>query len=388
MIYDLIIENGSIIDFTTGEIGTGTVYVAAGKIAPPPAQGEKVEGIQVLDAAGKFVLPGFIDEHTHLNYDGSNIGTKADIMCPSSGVTTGVDAGTTGFTNYELFHKTNVVNSVTGILTYLHVSSFGVHSSCSHEEMHDPADFNEQKIIAMVEKYPEYIRGLKVRVSKATTAAYGLKPVERAIEISEKIQAKGFHCPLAVHYSDLPEDVSLADFVGMLRKGDIVAHFLQNIGETIFDEHMKVKECVWKARERGVIFDNCQGRIHWSINNIKAAVKEGFLPDIISSDVIRESTFILPGFSLLHAMNACYAAGMEPVDIFRAVTVNPAKALGKEAQLGSLDVGRGADIVVVDLMDCSKKIYDRFDTEIMTAKLIVPLMTVKDGEIVFRQMFF
>jgi dihydroorotase len=388
MRYDLIIENGNTIDFATGNITEGTLYVADGKIVAAPKQGEVAEASQVIDAAGKFILPGFIDEHTHLNYDGSNIGTKADILCPSSGVTTGVDAGTAGFANYELFHKTNVLQSVTGILSYLHVSSFGVHSSCSHEEVHDPADFNEQKIVAMVEKYPEYIRGLKVRVSKATTAAYGLKPVERALEISEKIRDKGYHCPLAVHYSDLPDDVSVADLLGILRKGDIVAHFLQNIGETIFDQQMKIKDCVWQARERGVLFDNCQGRIHWSIKNIQAAVKEGFIPDIISSDVIRESTFMLPGFSLLHAMNSCYAAGMKPVDIFRCVTVNPAKALGKEEQLGALDVGRGADIVVVDLMDCKKRIYDRFDTEIMAEKLIVPVMTVRNGEIVFRQIYF
>ncbi len=388
MKYDLIIENGNTIDFSSGEIACKTVYVADGKIAAPPEPGADAEGIQIIDAAGKFVLPGFIDEHTHLNYDGSNIGANADILCPPSGVTTGVDAGTAGFTNYELFHKTNVIQSVTGVLSYLHVSSFGVHSSCRHEEVHDPADFNEQKIIAMVEKYPEYIRGLKVRVSKGTTAAYGLKPVERAIEIAEKIKTKGYHCPLAVHYSDLPDDVSLADFLGVLRKGDVVAHFLQNIGETIFDEQMKIKECVWKAREKGVIFDNCQGRIHWSINNLKAAVAEGFLPDVISSDVIRESTYILPGFSLLHAMNACFAVGMKLADIFRCVTVNPARVLGKEEQLGSLDTGRAADVVVVDLMDCKKKIYDRFDTEIMTDQLIVPVMTVKNGEIVFRQMFF
>ena len=107
MKYDLIIENGNTIDFSSGEIACKTVYVADGKIAAPPEPGADAEGIQIIDAAGKFVLPGFIDEHTHLNYDGSNIGANADILCPPSGVTTGVDAGTAGFTNYELFHKTN-----------------------------------------------------------------------------------------------------------------------------------------------------------------------------------------------------------------------------------------------------------------------------------------
>lgn len=388
MIYDLIIENGNTIDFASHRIQQETIYISTGQISPPPDPGTPIDAIQRINATGKFVLPGFIDEHTHLNFDGSNIGTNADILCPASGVTTAVDAGTTGFANYELFHKANIVRATTGILAYLHVSPFGVHSSCHHEEIHDPQDFNEQRIIALFEKYPGHLCGLKVRISKATTSGLGLAPVLRAIEISEHIQKKGLHCPVVTHYSDLPEDVSLSDILNVLRKGDILAHVFQNHGETVFDEKMKIKACLWRAQEKGVLFDNCQGRIHWSLDGLKAAVRENFLPDLISSDVIRESTFIYPGFSLLHAMNACYAVGMDLVDIFKRVTVNAAQALGKSDKMGSLAVGRSADVVVVDLMPCARKIYDRFGGEVNTEQLIVPLMTVRNGEIVFRQMFF
>ncbi len=386
--YDLIIENGETFDFGTRWQQQETVYIADGRICPPPAPGTEVDAVQRIDAAGKFVLPGFIDEHSHVNYQGSNIGANADILCPSSGVTTVVDGGTTGYANFELFHRANILGATTRILAYLHVSPFGVHSSCLHEENHDPVDFNESRILALFEKYPEQLRGLKVRISKATTSGMGLAPVLRSVEIAEKIAAAGYHCPVVVHYADAPADAPLSDFLDILRKGDIVAHVFQNYGETIFDAQMKIKDCMRRAREKGVIFDNCHGRIHWSLANLQAAVREHFLPDIISSDVIRESVFIYPGFSVLHAMNACYAAGMSLMDIFRMVTVNPARALGKSDALGSLAPGRAADVVVADLMPAKKRIYDRFGGEVMLDELIVPLMTVRNGEIVFRQMFF
>ncbi len=386
--YDLIIENGETVDFDTLQTRTETIYIAEGRICPAPEPGAKVEAVQRIDATGKFVLPGFIDEHAHVNYHGSNVGANADILCPSSGVTTVVDGGTAGHANYELFHRANILATSTRILAYLHVSPYGVHSSCLHEENHDPVDFNESRIMALFEKYPQQLRGLKVRISKATTSGLGLAPVRRAIEISEKIKARGHHCPVVIHYADAPADAPLKDFLEILRKGDIVAHIFQNHGETVFDEQMRIKECMWTAREKGVIFDNCHGRVHWALANLQAAVSQKFLPDIISSDVIRESVFLYPGFSLLHAMNACYAGGMTPLEIFKMVTVNPAKALNMSDELASLAPGRVADVVVADLMPCKKRIYDRFGGEKILDKIILPLMTVREGEIIFRQMFF
>ncbi len=388
MRYDLIIENGRVIDFTTRTERQETLYIVDGKIVSPPPAGLQVNAVQHIDATDKLVLPGFIDEHAHYNYEGNNVGVNADILSPASGVTTVVDAGTAGWANYELFHKATIIRSVTRILSYLHVSTYGNHSFCDPEENHDPRNFNEQKIIALFEKYPETLRGLKVRMCRETTTGLGLAPLEKAIEIAEKIRDRGIFCPVVAHFSELPEDSSLEGILQLLRQGDVFAHVFQNKGETIFDNQMKVKNCVWKAKEKGVLFDNCHGRIHWSLAGISAAVQDGFLPDLISSDVIRESTFVYPGFSLLHAMNACYAAGMDLVDIFARVTVNAAAALGKSNEIGSLAVGRSADIVVVDMMPTQKRIYDRFNDEIMAKELIVPLLTIRNGEIVFRQMFF
>lgn len=387
MKYDYIIKNGQLADFDAMTFVKGDIYIKDGYIVEP-ADGDVAEATEVVDADGKYVLPGLIDEHGHFNYQGSNIGTNPDLVCPASGVTTAVDAGTCGFANFELFQKANVSRFTTDLLAYLHVSPYGVHSSIVHEEEHDPVDFKEDKIIPLFEKYSDTIRGLKVRMSKETTSGLGTRPLVRAIEIADKLESRGFHAPVDMHFSALPDDSSVEEIVKILRPGDIFTHVFQNKGETVFDKEGRVRDCVKAARKRGVLFDCCNGRIHWSFNNLKAAIADGFLPDIISSDIIRESTFIRPGFSLMHAMNTLFISGMELIDIFRAVTLNPARVLKIEDRAASLAPGREADVAIIDVMKTPVHFFDRFDTEIDAEEVLVPLMTIKYGESVFRQIYF
>ena len=388
MKYDYVISNGTLVDFERMQTQIGTVYVKGGRIAPPPEHGFEFETAQTIDADGKYVLPGLIDEHAHFNYDGSNIGANADLICPPAGVTTAVDGGTAGPANFELFQKANISRYVTSIKAYVNLSPYGVHSSYLHEEDLDPADFNEEQLIALFEKYPKTIRGLKIRMCKATLGNYGITPLTRAVNIAEKIRTLGHHCPIAMHFSDLPEDVSLAALLEQLRPGDIFTHVFQNKGETIFDERMRVKECVRNARDRGVLFDTCNGRIHWSFKNMRAAVGEGFLPDIISSDIIRESAFLFPSFSLTHAMCTLLAIGMDELSILKAVTYSPAKALGLLGEAGTLNVGAPADIAVLDVASNEREFIDRFGGTVIPDRVFLPLLTIRAGEPVFRQIFF
>ena len=119
--YDLIIKNGLTIDFETMETAVKDIYVKNGLIA----EGDGTEDAEfVTDAAGKYVLPGLIDEHVHLNVSNSNIGANADLLCIPMGVTTAVDAGTCGWTNFEGFYNYNIVRYVPDVKAYLHVSPY------------------------------------------------------------------------------------------------------------------------------------------------------------------------------------------------------------------------------------------------------------------------
>ena len=134
--------------------------------------------------------------------------------------------------------------------------------------------------------------------------------------------------------------------------------------------------------------DSCHGRVHWSIPNLKLAVKNNFLPDIISSDTVRISEYIKPGFSLLYAMTVESACGVPTEKILQAVTITPAKALGIEDRAGTISDGRPADISIIDIVDANKTIYDFYGNHIEGNKLFIPLLTMIDGRVAYRQIFF
>lgn len=283
----------------------------------------------------------------------------------------------------------NIVRYEPAVYSYLNVSTFGNKSLCKHEEDHDPEDFREDLIDRLFEKYPEVLRGLKVRMCKGTLGNHGMSPLYAGLEMSKRLQEKGFHCPVAIHYDDLPDNVSVHELFGAMRKGDVIAHVFQTKAETIFDENGKIKDSVWEAKKRGVYMDDCHGRVHWSYPNLQNAFSQGFYPDIISSDLVRVSEYTRPGFSLLYAMSVNSAAGMPVEKILQSVTYTPAKALGIEEKAGQIRNGAPADVAILDIRDVQDKTFtDNYGNNISGNKLFVPLMTVRAGRTAYRQIFF
>ncbi|MGL6200043.1 MAG: amidohydrolase family protein [Lachnospiraceae bacterium] len=385
MLYDFIIQNGQVFDSETVTFSKRDVFIKDGVVEADQANSEAK---QIIDAAGKYVVPGLIDEHAHLNLYGTIIGANADTTCVPSGITTAVDGGTTGAAGFEQFYKANIINYETSVYAYLNVSTFGNKSLCKHEENHDPEDFREDLITALFRKYPETLRGLKVRMCRATLEDYGMAPLYKTIEFSERLTGAGYVAPVVVHYDDLPENVSVKELFGALRKGDIVAHVYQTHRETIFSEDGKVKDAVKAAQDRGVLMDSCNGRVHWSFAHMKKGFADGFYPDIISSDLVRVSEYTRPGFSLLHAMSVFSAAGMKTEEILKAVTYNPAKALGLLDKAGRIKNGSPADIAIFDIVDERRQLTDMYEGVCPGNKMFVPLLTMKQGRVSYRQIYF
>ncbi len=385
MLYDTRLANGLVFDSEAGVFEKKDVFVQDGKIA----EAENGANAKVtVDCEGKYVLPGLIDEHLHINLYGTIIGANADTVCVPSGITTAVDDGSCGASNFVQFYNSNIIRYEPHVYSYLNVSTFGNKSLCRHEEDHDPADFRPDLMEKLFRAYPETLRGLKVRMCKATLGGYGMAPLYRAIEISEDLQKKGYFCPVVIHYDDLPSNVSVEELFNALRPGDIAAHVFQCKAETIFLEDGTIHPAVRKARERGVIMDDCHGRVHWTIPHLQKAIENDFLPDIISSDCVRISEYVRPGFSLIYAMCMLSACGMPLEKILQAVTVNPARALHIADHAGILKPGMPADIAVFDIHDTEKIFADNYGNSIPGNQLFVPLMTMIDGRIAYRQIFF
>ena len=373
--YDFIIKNARTIRFDSGTEEVRDIYVKGGKIVGKSAD-EPDAAAEIFDASGKYVLPGLVDAHAHLQYVGNN-GVHADVLCPPSGVTTAVDGGSTGWLNYRQFADLNELRYVTTVRAFVHVSPFGL-LDYPNAETHDPRYIHEDRLFELFESCPKPPVGLKVRMDQTTLENNGLEPLRKAAAIADAINRAGRRCVLGVHCANLPESVRIEDVVDLLRPGDLLVHAFQNKGQTIFDDGGKVIESARRARARGVYFDDCHGRVHWSFRTLRRAVAEGFLPDIVSSDVFRGSAFVKPGFSLLHAMCAVRACGMETIDILRAVTVTPARALGLDGTAGSLEPGRPADIVVLDVAEKPIRLFDRYGGETIAQEIFLPLLTLKD----------
>lgn len=383
---DLIIRNGQVFDSVNAKFEKKDIGIYQGVFV---ALDEDTQSNNEVDAEGNYVVPGIIDEHAHLNLYGTIIGANADTVCIPNGITTACDGGTCGASNFEQFYMSNIVRYESTVYSYLNVSTFGNKSLCKHEEDHDPADFREDLIDSLFEKYPQVLRGLKVRMCKETLGDHGISPLHAGIEMSEHLKAKGYHCPVAIHYDDLPENVTVKELFGTMRKDDVIAHVFQTKAETIFDENGKIKDCVWDAKKRGVYMDDCHGRVHWSYPNLQNAFSQSFYPDIISSDLVRVSEYTRPGFSLLYAMSVNSAAGMPTEKILQSVTYTPAKALGIEEKAGVIREGAPADVAILDIRDVKDKTFtDNYGNSISGNKLFVPLMTVKGGRTAYRQIFF
>lgn len=383
---DMIIRNGQVFDSVNAKFEKKDIGIHQGRFI---ALDEESEASNEVDAEGNYVVPGLIDEHAHLNLYGTIIGANADTVCIPNGITTACDGGTCGASNFEQFYMSNIVKYESAVYSYLNVSTFGNKSLCKHEEDHDPADFREDLIDRLFEKYPQVLRGLKVRMCKGTLGNHGMSPLYAGLEMSGRLKEKGFHCPVAIHYDDLPENVTVHELFGAMRKGDVIAHVFQTKAETIFDENGKIKDCVWEAKKRGVYMDDCHGRVHWSYPNLQNAFSQGFYPDIISSDLVRISEYTRPGFSLLYAMSVNSAAGMPVEKILQSVTYTPAKALGIESKAGEIREGAPADVAILDIRDVKDKTFtDNYGNSVSGNKLFVPLMTVRAGRTAYRQIFF
>ena len=383
---DMIIRNGQVFDSVNAKFEKKDIGIHQGVFV---ALDEDTQSNNEVDAEGNYVVPGIIDEHAHLNLYGTIIGANADTVCIPNGITTACDGGTCGASNFEQFYMSNIIRYESTVYSYLNVSTFGNKSLCKHEEDHDPADFREDLIDSLFEKYPQVLRGLKVRMCKETLGDHGISPLHAGIEMSEHLKAKGYHCPVAIHYDDLPENVTVKELFGTMRKDDVIAHVFQTKAETIFDENGKIKDCVWDAKKRGVYMDDCHGRVHWSYPNLQNAFSLSFYPDIISSDLVRVSEYTRPGFSLLYAMSVNSAAGMPTEKILQSVTYTPAKSLGIEEKAGVIREGAPADVAILDIRDVKDKTFtDNYGNSISGNKLFVPLMTVKGGRTAYRQIFF
>lgn len=375
-VFDKIIKNGRVLDPLTGRDEVTDIGIRGKRIAKVGKINETCR--QMIDASGCYVVPGLNDFHVHCAFGMCAYGMPPDALL-SSGVTSTVDGGTTGIANYEAFYRNVVCNSLVDIKTFLLVSSSGQISGRVTENM-NPALFEEDAIIELCEKYPHNIIGLKIRMEKKIVGEYGLEPLKRAVEIAEKV-----HLPISVHASDTPGEVK--DTLDLLRPGDIFCHVFHQMGKTIMGADGKILPEVWEAQKRGVLFEIGHGSLRFSGPICKAALEQGFMPDLISSDLGLLSMNIAPTYSFAYILSELLNLGMDFPTIVDLCTRAPAR-ITDPGRKCFLEEGQPADIAVFRIVDHPHHYIDTYKNEFDGSKMVKPEMTIKDGLIVHRQWDF
>ena len=233
MVYDIVIENGIVVDPLETSKEKRNLYIRNDKIVKGPEKNEEVICKQKIDAKGCYVMPGLVENHTHIYYGGGDTNLNADVIMLPSGVTSAIDQGSSGWSNFDLFYRSMIQNSMMNLKCYLNVSNTGIITEDYYEKI-DPQSFNREMINFYCERYNDVILGLKIRLCRDSIQDMGLRPLEKTIEIAEDLKL-----PVSVHIKDLD---NIEDVAKLLRKGDTWVHMYQLSGQTILN-HEEKNDC-------------------------------------------------------------------------------------------------------------------------------------------------
>jgi dihydroorotase len=378
---DLLIKGGHVIDPKNQINSKMDIAITNGKIyqVAPNISAQKAKN--VVDATGYYVTPGLIDMHVHA-YQGNEpdayiadgfTSLPPDGFTFRAGVTTVVDAGSSGWRNFRDFKKQTIDKSQTRILALLNIVGTGMYGRFEEQ---DTNDMNPEQTAYMINRlFPDILVGIKA-------AHYwgGFTQVERAVEAG-----KLANVPVMVDFGEHNPPNSIEElFMKKLRPGDMFTHTF-SYGpanrETIADENLKVKPFVFEAQKRGIIFDVGHGGGAFSWRQAVPAMQQGFQPNVISTDLHTDS--MNGGMKdLCNVMSKFLNMGMSLQDVIVRTTVNPANAI-KRPQYGNLSVGSEADIAVLNLRKGDFGFLDIRKTKLKGTQKLEAELTIRAGKIVW-----
>ena len=358
ILYDSLVRGGRVIDPANDIDGVLDVAISGGKIVAVAANLDVELAHDVYDAGGKLVTPGLVDLHTHTYDLVTPLGIDVDHYCLGRGVTTAVDAGSAGCDTFRGFRAFSVERFRTRVLAFLNIARAGlaVGAATLKEapgELESPKFIDADECATCVEDNRDILIGVKVRLSASIADNGANEPL--AYEASREA-AKTTATPLMVHHtlSTIPLEAS----PGQMQPGDVYTHCYHGYKSTIIDpETRRIHASVLEARQRGVLFDtgHGMGSFNWTVAEICAA--EDFWPDTISTDM-HSLTCDGPGYDLPTVMSRLLHLGMSLPEVVRSSTVNAAAAIGWQDRLGSLGVGRDADLTVLSMSDVDVDLED------------------------------
>jgi dihydroorotase len=378
---DVLLKGGHVIDPKNNINAVMDVAITNNKISQVAENIPSANAKKVIDVKGMYVTPGLIDMHVHV-YPGNDLdayiangptSVAPDGFTFRSGVTTVVDAGSSGWRNFRQFKEQTIDKAQTRVLALLNIVGWGM---VGRFEEQDVADMNPVMTSHMIKTlYPDVLVGIKA-------AHYwgDFGQVDKAVEAG-----KLSNVPVMVDFGEHEPPNSIESlFMQHLRPGDIFTH-TYSYGpakrETVVDENGKVKPFVFEAQKRGIVFDVGHGGGAFSWRQAVPAIQQGFKPNVISTDLHTQS--MNGGMKdLSNVLSKFMAMGMTLQEVIARSTWAPATVINRK-ELGSLSVGSEADVAVFSLRKGDFGFTDIRNTRLKGTQKLETELTIRAGKVVW-----
>jgi dihydroorotase len=375
MPYDLLLKGGEVIDPGWPFRGTADVAISKGKIATVAADIAVTEAAKVIDVSGKIVCPGLIDIHAHTFINAHDMGDETDQRCAASGVTTLVDAGSSGSATFPGLRRYVADHCQVRLRCFIHLSALGLIHLQVGELMH-LAYADPEGCARTIRENRDLAIGVKLRFSNNVVPdKAGTEPLRLARQAADMADV-----PLMVHITDalLP----VPKILEFMKPGDIVTHCFHRYQYGIMGpEKKEILREVQDAQKAGVIFDCAHGRMHFTFPFVRMALEKGFMPDTIATDLTIPSATRGPVFDLPTTMSKLLNLGMSLEDVLLRTTANPARVIGEAGHIGTLKPGAVADVAVFSLERGQFDFIDTDQNHMIGEQRLVTQLTLKDGRI-------